>query len=104
MDLFYIVGIITIILFIGTVIFFIVKGVKQWIRNINSPIISVHGKVVAKSIFYSNSRTNLVAFQIENGDTREFRVNLNEYELLKVGDVGVLTFQGKRYKGFSKTM
>lgn len=92
----------------------IVKGLRQWTKNTNSPILSVEAKLVAKRInvrhsssmntnsqMHSSSSTHYyVTFEVESGDRLEFQVPGDEYGLLIEGDQGKLTFQGTRYKGF----
>jgi len=86
-----------------------IKGIRQWNKNNNSPVLSVHAKVIAKRVSVhahtNNSSTfYYVTFQVESGDRLEFHMNGNEYGLLVEGDEGKLTFQGTRYKGFNRTV
>lgn len=43
-----------------------------------------------------------MTFEFENGDRREFDVDDNVYGLLIEGDKGVLTHQGKKFRGFER--
>nr|WP_207717324.1 DUF2500 domain-containing protein [Anaerosporobacter faecicola] len=95
----------------------IVKGVKQWSNNNNSPVLTVMATVVSKRIKVRNTSSNLndnsglhtssstdyfVTFEVESGDRLEFEVHGEEYGLLVEKDQGKLTFQGTRYQGFAR--
>ena len=67
------------VLIFGLILFQIGRGVKQWNKNNNSPVLSV-----------------------ESGDRMEFAIRGTEYGLLAEGDRGKLTFQGTRYLGFQR--
>jgi hypothetical protein len=43
-----------------------------------------------------------VTFEVESGDRLEFLLPDSEYGMLVEGDIGKLTFQGTRYKGFER--
>lgn len=98
----------------GFIIFNAVKGVGQWNKNNNSPVLNVEAIVVAKrqDVSYSHmagdnmhhsSHTNYyVTFEVESGDRMEYSVNGSEYGMLVEGDCGTLKFQGTRYLGFTR--
>ena len=104
--------------FIFTMIKVIIKNIRQWIKNNNSPVLSAYAKVVAKRISVSNqvhtdgngfsqsysSTSYFVTFQMESGDRLELCMSGNEYGLLVEDDDGKLTFQGTRYIGFKRTI
>lgn len=48
----------------------------------------------------SSSTYYYITFQVASGDRMEFLVPDNEYGMIVEGDVGKITFQGTRYKGF----
>ena len=95
-----------------------IKGGIQWNRNNNSPVLTVEAQVVAKRLSVStythhhndnmamdettSSTTYYITFEVESGDRMELRVPDEEYGLLVEGDLGRLTFQGTRYKGFER--
>ena len=105
------------IVVIGVIIWRVVKGVGQWNRNNNSPILTVDATIVAKrsdvSYYHNNtgamdnmqtmghsSTTYYATFEVPSGDRMELHVKDQEYGLLAEGDRGQLTFQGTRYLGF----
>ena len=96
-----------------------IRGAKEWNKNNRSPILIVDAKVVAKrtdvsrhthhhaantAMQHTTSSTAYYAtFEVESGDRMELRVPDREYGMLVEGDMGRLTFQGTRYKGFERT-
>lgn len=99
----------------GTIIFTIFKGIGQWNKNNNSPVLTVDAKVVAKrtDVSHSSHGTNdnhhhssstwyYTTFEVESGDRMELEVEGEEFGMLVDGDKGKLTFQGTRYKGFER--
>jgi len=120
-NILFFIGIAIIAVIVGFLIFFVIrgivgwiKGISQWSKNNNSPVLSAYARVVSKRISVSNnlhtdsngfshnssSTSYYVTFQVENGDRLEFQMSGNEYGLIVEGDEGKLTFQGTRYKGF----
>lgn len=105
------------VLVIGMIIVQAIKGGKQWKQNNASPVLTVDATVVSKRTDVSHYRRNsnenhmstsrssttyYVTFQVESGDRMEFHVQDTEYGMLVEGDMGNLTFQGTRYKGFER--
>ena len=43
-----------------------------------------------------------VTFEMENGARMELRMLWHNYRELDIGDRGMLTYQGTRYKGFER--
>ena len=99
----------------GMILYSIITGVKQWDKNNHSPLLTVDATIVTKRadvsthhhtseehMSTSTSTTYYVTFQVESGDRMEFQVMDQEYGLLVEGDQGKLSFQGTRYKGFSR--
>lgn len=102
------IGLIFILVF-GLIIFTIIKGISQWNKNNNSPMLSVPTQVVAKrsdtrggSGNSSASTSYYVTFQVESGDRMELHVSGQEYGMLAEDDLGVLTFQGTRFLSFER--
>ncbi len=102
-----------IIFFIAIVIILInvVKGIAQWGNNNQQPMLSVDATVVLKRMNVSRHHNNnmntttsrtqyYVTFQVQSGDRMEFLVPDDEYGMIVEGDVGKVTFQGTRFKGF----
>lgn len=98
-------------------IIYAIKGIAQWNRNNHSPVLTVPARVVSKrthvshythhdannaGMYDSSSTTYYVTFEFESGDRLELRVPHDEFGYLVEGDMGKLTFQGTRYKGFQR--
>ena len=82
---------------------FISLAFVRWIRNENSPVHRASATIIhmrSKKHLRAHYRSYHVIFQLEDGAQIELRVNHNEYDAMSVGDRGVLTHQGTRYKGF----
>ena len=108
------------IAFFVIIIYMAIKGIAQWNKNNNSPVLTVDAKIVAKRIAVSHhthhhadntaihhsssSTTYYITFEVESGDRIEFNVPSKEYGLLVEGDIGRLTFQGTRYKAFDRNI
>jgi hypothetical protein len=97
------------VIVIGSFIFMAIKGITTWSKNNQSPVLNVPAKVVAKRTKTSggsgNSSANTryyVTFQVQSGDRIELGVNGSEFGMLAEEDLGLLTFQGTRYKGFER--
>lgn len=99
------------ILVFAVFIFVIVKSVGAWIENENSPVLTVSASIVDmrrkthhhhSNGHHHHSHSYHVTFEMENGERLELRVKRYEYNELAIGDKGVLTHQGTRYKGFER--
>lgn len=109
------------VIVIGMFIITIVKGIGEWNKNNQSPLLTVDADVVAKRTdvshhqhanggdasgaqgFHTTTSTSYyVTFQVASGDRMEFRVSGSEYGLLVEGDHGKLSFKGTRYMGFER--
>jgi len=97
------------IIVIGGFIFMAVKGINTWSKNNQSPVLTVPAEVVAKrsktsggSGDSSASTRYFVTFQVQSGDRLELGVRGSEFGMLAEEDLGMLTFQGTRYKGFER--
>ena len=102
------------VLVIGTFIVIAVKGIGQWNKNNNSPRLTVPATVVAKRTNVSrhrhgganghhhHSHSYHITFETQDGERIELRVKRYEYNELPIGDKGMLTHQGTRYKGFER--
>lgn len=93
----------------GVFAYILIKGISQWSSNNKSPILSVPAEVVTKRSRTSGGTGNssastryYVTFQVESGDRIELPMNGREYGMLAEDDLGILTFQGTRYKGFER--
>ena len=108
------------LLVFGMFIVTLLRGLKTWHTNNNSPRLTVRADVVTKRQstshhshpagdasgahgFHNSSHTTYyVTFQVESGDRMEFAVTGREYGMLAEGDRGQLHFQGTRYLGFDR--
>lgn len=90
-------------------IFIIGKGIAQFIENENSPVVTVHATIVDmrrkthhhhSNGHHHHSHTYHITFQTREGEVLELKVRRYEYRELAIGDTGMLTHQGTRYKGF----
>lgn len=100
------------VLVIVVIVMNIGKGLGQWSRNNNSPVLTVESQVVAKRMdvrhYHHNhnntsvnsSTTYYITFQVQSGDRLELVVPDEEYGLIVEGDFGNLTFQGSRFLNF----
>lgn len=103
------------------IVFTFVKGIATWLKNNNSPRLTVSARIVAKRQntthnnqpnasdisgahgFHTISSTSYyVTFQVDSGDRMELSVSGSEYGVLAEGDKGQLTFQGTRYLTFDR--
>ena len=92
-----------------------VKGLGQWHKNNQSPVLTVRAEVVTKRANTTHTMqqvgdvsmpmedtTYYATFQVQSGDRMELRVPGREYGQLREGDRGELTFQGTRYHKFDR--
>ena len=105
------------------IIVILVKNLKQWHTNNQSPRLTVDAIVVTKrqNVTHSQSAnagditgahgyttssftTYYATFQVESGDRMELEIPSNQYGMLVEGDRGKLSFQGTRFLGFERTM
>ena len=109
-------SVIFILIFAAVITMFVVmavKGLSQWNKNNQSPVLTVQAEVTSKRRHDSThmqqmgdvsmptaDTTYYVTFQVRSGDRMEFHVNGREYGRLREGDRGELTFQGMRYLQF----
>ena len=94
---------------VGGFIFMAIKGISTWSKDNQSPVLTVPDEVVAKRSKTSGGSGNssastryYVTFQVQSGDRIELGVNGSEFGMLAEDDLGMLTFQGTRYKGFER--
>lgn len=92
------------------------KGVREWGRNNQSPVLHVFATVVAKreEFFRHHNAGDMamahgstryyVTFEVESGDRMEFVVDGRCYGMLVERDFGTLKFQGTRFLGFERAV
>ena len=107
--MFFVVFFIVILAFI----FVFVKNISEWVKNNNSPRLSVDDKIVDKRVETHHHHSNghhhhthsyHITFEVESGDRMELKVPRSEFGLLVESDMGVLSFQGTRFLGFERKM
>ena len=114
-DLFQILFKIPFVLVAVMIIVTIVRNLRQWHKNNQSPRLTVPATVVAKrtSVTHFQGGSNgaqchtsasyYATFQVESGDRMELLLPGREYGLLAEGDQGKLSFQGTRFLGFARS-
>ncbi|MNN95776.1 hypothetical protein D3C81_2146400 [compost metagenome] len=87
----------------------IIRGIKTWTSNNNAEVISRRCKIVDKRTEVwggsgdSSASTNYyITFEFEDNTRKELYVKANQYGLNVVGDKGELTYQGTRFKEFTR--
>lgn len=95
----------------------LVRRIKTWHTNNNSPRLTVEATVVSKQTnvshhHYNDGNTGMmhaatgttyyITFQFASGDRLELQVPRNEYGMIVEGDYGDLSFQGTRYLSFAR--
>ena len=92
-----------------TIVFVLVIG--MFIENENSPVLTVSATIVDKrrrthhhhsNGHHHHSHSYHITFEMQDGERIELRVKRYEYNELEIGDRGMLTHQGTRYKGFER--
>ncbi|MFJ8237728.1 DUF2500 domain-containing protein [Ureibacillus sp. NPDC094379] len=89
----------------GSILVAIISGIKKNAQNNAAPVLIVPAQVVSKrtEVRGDHSYTWYYStFEVESGDRMEFSMSGEEYGLLAEQDLGLLTFQGTRYKSFKR--
>ena len=96
------------------VLFFVVvaKNIVQWIKNEQSPRLTVPAKIVDMcrvthhhhhpNGHHHHTHSYYVTFEVESGDRMELQVDYDDYSVLVTGQSGKVSFQGTRYLGFER--
>lgn len=110
-NLFLIIFMCVFVLVIGTFIILIIKSLMTWSSNNASPIQSRNCKVVAKRMHVSGgsgdssaSTSYYATFEFEDRSRLELRVGREQFGYIVEGDQGTLTYQGTRFKEFSRPL
>jgi hypothetical protein len=93
---------------IGSILVGIVRNLQEWRRNNAQPLLTVTACMVTKRQHVSgggndtSTSTHYYAtFEtVGDGLRQEFSVSPTEYSSMADGEVGSLTYQGTRFKGF----
>lgn len=100
-----------VVIWVVLFIYIIAKNIGQFIENENSPVLTVSATIVDKrrkthhhhsNGHHHHSHSYHITFETQDGEILELRVKRYEYNELEVGDRGMLTRQGTRYKGFER--
>lgn len=117
MNIFIILFFLVFALIAGVFIVVIVRGIGQWNKNNQSPVLDVEAVVLTKRTDVSShthggtdhtaahhtcSTRYYVTFEVVSGDRMEFLIPDREYGMLIEGDRGMLRFQGTRYLSFRR--
>lgn len=94
---------------IGGFLYVIVRGLRIWIGNNSSEIVTRAVTVVDKRTEVwggsgeSSASTNyFITFELEDQSRFELQIRADRYGLIVVGDQGDLTYQGTRFKEFNR--
>mgnify|MGYP000985113964 FL=1 len=99
------------VIVIGTILFFGIQSLREWIRNNRQEILSDHVRVTDKRTHVWGGHHNqqhhahtsyYITFEFEDGERREFMVSGRAYGLVSPGDAGTLTWQGTRFHDFQR--
>lgn len=103
------------ILFFVVFAFTIISNIKTYVKNSNSPLITVEAKIIAKRTHTSRhthnnnghhhhhtSTTYYITFQTEHGERLELSLSGRIYGQLIEGDTGNLIYQGTWFKDFQR--
>ena len=89
------------------------KGIAQFIENENSPVLTGPATIVDmrrkthhhhSNGHHHHTHSYHITFEKEDGERLELKVKRYEYNELAIGDRGVLTHQGTRYKSFERSI
>lgn len=97
------------ILVAGSFIYVIIKGLSTWISNNGADLLQERCKVVDKRTEVwggsgdSSANTNYyITFEFDNRTRKELPVSANHFGVIVIGDLGELTYQGTRFKEFTR--
>ena len=100
-----------VVIWVVLFIYIIAKNIGQFIEKENSPVLTVSATIVDKrrkthhhhsNGHHHHSHSYHITFETQDGELLELRVKRYEYNELEVGNRGMLTHQGTRYKGFER--
>lgn len=106
---FLIFGGVLITLVVGGFLYVIIKGITTTVANNAAELIEQKCRVVDKRTEVSGgsgessaSTSYYTTFEFEDHSRIELYVRGTQYGLISVGDVGYLTYQGTRFKNFTR--
>lgn len=91
------------LLILGMFVFIFVSNIARAAKDKASPRLTVPARVVAKRTRVQNHYTSYYAtFEVESGDRMELSLYGDDFGMLAEGDVGELTFQGRKFLSFER--
>jgi uncharacterized SAM-binding protein YcdF (DUF218 family) len=122
--LFSVLVIVIIVAIIAVIAYTLVKGLSQRRSDNASPVLTVDARVVAKRLEVRGHQAGTgvigangaiggtahtttryyTTFELDHGSRLELAVDPQTYAMLTEGDAGQLTFQGTRFKDFSRQL
>ena len=105
-------------LIVGVILFALLRGLYIWNKNNHSPRVTEEAEVYTKrqdfSTFMNRDRNihfgsyrsiyvrYFVVFQTKNSGAVKLKVSSDDFDMLREGEKGLLSFQGTRFLGFEK--
>ena len=102
----------------GVILFGLLRGLYIWNKNNHSPRVTEEAEVYTKrqdfstfthrdrNVHFGSYRTirvrYFVVFQTQNSGAVKLKVSSDDFDMLREGEKGMLTFQGTRFLGFKK--
>lgn len=99
------------IIWFSVLIYGIGKGLAQWVKNENSPVVTASARIVSmrRKTHHHNHNGNVhidytyhITFELDTGERMELRVKRRVFREMEEGLCGMLTHQGTRYLGFEE--
>ncbi|GLX69666.1 DUF2500 domain-containing protein [Paenibacillus glycanilyticus] len=94
---------------VGGFLYVIIRGIVTWTSNNSAELLTQSAVIIDKRTEVwggsgdSSANTNYyVTFEIEDRSRVELPVSGNKFGLLIVGDKGILSYQGTRFKSFER--
>lgn len=98
-------------LFVGVILYAIIKGLSTWSSNNAAALLTQGCKVVDKRSHVSGgsgdtsaSTHYFITFEFADHSRVELPVQTNHFGIIVVGDQGELTYQGTRFKDFKRIL
>ena len=83
------------------------KKMKEKKENCSKAVQAKTAKVISKrnsGIMSSTPNVCFVLFEFEDGNRKEFSINLNVSAIIVENDIGILTFQGTKFIDFERNI
>lgn len=98
-----------VIIWFALFFYIIAKNIGQYVENEKSPVLTVPATIVDMRRTnhhhhhqhgHHHTHSYHATFELEDDIRMELRILRQDYQNLQIGDRGMLTYQGTRYKGF----